>query len=136
MFGSTVLVDCAHRHASIACASSEPDRPRLACVQLQMIFHAVRKAQVDVQCRQRVMPDVADFATQALQFIANTAAHLHSLQLKCQLPALFSQVRLLVALRASRAHVRLPCDADDRMQMTPRDAYLEMSNGRCRCGPR
>ena len=77
-------------------------RPRLARVQLQMIFHAVRKAQVDEQCKQRVMPDVADFATQALQFIANTAAHLQTLQLKGQLPALFSQVHVTAALFVCR----------------------------------
>jgi hypothetical protein len=58
-----------------------------------MIFHAVKKAQADVQCKQRVMPDVAHFAKQALQFLANTAARLQPLQEKGQLPGLFSQVR-------------------------------------------
>jgi hypothetical protein len=61
-------------------------------VQLGLIFRAVRKAQAGEQWKQRVMPDVAYFAKQAIQFLANTSAQLRLLQGTGQVPFLFPQV--------------------------------------------
>lgn len=66
-------------------------------MQLQLIYEAVRKAQADDQWEHRVMPDVAFFAKQAIQFLVNTAAQLRRLQAEHSahslVPPLFPQVR-------------------------------------------
>ena len=62
-------------------------------MQLQLIYRAVRKAHADERAKQRVMPDVAYFAKQAIQFLANMAGKLRALQAAGHVPPLFPQVR-------------------------------------------
>ena len=72
----------------------------LASVQLRMVASAVRKAHADDRARQRLMPDVAFFAKQAVEFLANTAARLRGLQRAGSVPGLFPQVPVAQALCA------------------------------------
>jgi hypothetical protein len=70
--------------------------------QLHLIYRAVRKAHADERAKQRVMPDVAYFAKQATQFLANLGAKLRALQDEGHVPALFPQARV----RLCREHMR------------------------------